>query len=308
MEIRHVKSFYHLARELHFGRTAALLNLSPPALSQHIKGLEKDLHVQLFIRDRRTVELTDAGIAFLPHAKILLSTIDAAMEDMGSRAQGMSGILRVGLFVNNVAELTVPILQRFRSTFPNVQINFVPIGFGGQINTLVNQNVDVAFVRPPIHHESIHVHVLGYEPRVAVVSKQNDLAEASSITVDELSSRRFINASAIPAPSEWTSFWLLLEERNESLPQRSSDTNLIDFDAVSMDIAINDTITTVPASVMREAGDRPIRGVKVEGLKCALAVAAHVNPTPLTSHFLNIAEETAKDLLTLVPDASYSLT
>lgn len=306
MELRHVKSFLRLAQELHFGRAAAELNLSVPALSQHIKSLEKDLRVQLFDRDRRGVQLTEAGLTFLPHAQRLLRTADSAVDEMRSLAQGTSGIIRVGLFVNNAAELTVPILQRFRTTFPNVQINFVPLDFAGQVNGIVEERVDVAFVRPPITHESIDVRILGYEPRVAVVSRQSELADADAISIDTLAERQFIDAAAIPMPAEWTKFWLLLNERNENLPTVMSDARLDDFDAVSMDIALNDTTTTVPASLMRDFSDQLVTGVPISDLSCALAIATHIEASPLSQHFRGIAERTAKDLISLVPDASYS--
>lgn len=306
MELRHVKSFLRLAQELHFGRAAAELNLSVPALSQHIKSLEKDLRVQLFDRDRRGVQLTEAGLTFLPHAQRLLRTADSAVDEMRSLAQGTSGIIRVGLFVNNAAELTVPILQRFRTTFPNVQINFVPLDFAGQVNGIVEERVDVAFVRPPITHESIDVRILGYEPRVAVVSRQSELADADAISIDTLAERQFIDAAAIPMPAEWTKFWLLLNERNENLPAVMSDARLDDFDAVSMDIALNDTTTTVPASLMRDFSDQLVTGVPISDLSCALAIATHIEASPLSQHFRGIAERTAKDLISLVPDASYS--
>lgn len=306
MELRHVKSFLRLAQELHFGRAAAGLNLSAPALSQHIKSLEKDLRVQLFDRDRRGVQLTEAGLTFLPHAQRLLRTADSAIDEMRSLAQGTSGIIRIGLFVNNAAELTVPILQRFRTTFPNVQVNFVPLDFAGQVNGIVEERVDVAFVRPPITHDSIDVRILGYEPRVAVVSRQSDLADADSISIDALAERQFIDAAAIPMPAEWTRFWLLLNERNENLPTTMSDARLDDFDAVSMDIALNDTVTTVPASLMRDFSDQLVTGVPISDLSCGLAIATHVDASPLSQHFREIAERTAKDLISLVPDASYS--
>lgn len=303
MELRHVRSFLRLAQELHFGRTAALLNLSPPALSQHIKSLERDLHAQLFIRDRRSVRLSEAGEAFLPHAQRLVRTADSAMEEMRSITEGSAGIIRIGLFVNNAAELTVPILQRFRAALPNVQITFVPLDFAGQISGILEDRVDVAFVRPPIKNESIDVRVLGYEPRAALFSKSSELAAAESVTFDDLAEQRFIDAAALSTPTDWTNFWLLMNERNEPLPRRASEARLEDFEAVTMDIAFNEKTTTIPLSVAREMKDGLVTAVPIDGLGCELAVATHVQASPISERFCAIAEETARSLLSLVPGA-----
>lgn len=304
MELRHVRSFVSLAHELHFARTAAALNLSAPALSQHIKLLERDLRVQLFTRDRRSVQLTEAGGAFLPHAKRLLTTADSALAEMKSHAGGTAGVLRVGLFVNNAAELTVPILQRFRAAYPDVQLNFVPLDFAGQVDGLLEDRVDVAFVRPPIVHDDVDIRVLGREPRVAVVSAASDIADTDVISIDELAERRFIDPSAIPMPASWTRFWLMLDERNESIRSPGSSYRLADFDAVALDIVLNDTVTTVPSSIMRESGDTRIRGIAIEGLECEIAIATQRDTTSLAEHFCAIAEETAAQLLDLVPGAT----
>jgi DNA-binding transcriptional LysR family regulator len=86
VELRQLRYFVTVADELNFGRAAERLRIAGPSLSQQIKALERDLKVQLFDRDRRSVALTDAGSALLPRARALIGQAD----ELRRQALGLS--------------------------------------------------------------------------------------------------------------------------------------------------------------------------------------------------------------------------
>ena len=73
MELRQLAYFIAVAEELHFTRAAERLRIAQPAVSrEQIRPLEAELGERLFLRDRRSVTLTAAGAALLPHARAAL--------------------------------------------------------------------------------------------------------------------------------------------------------------------------------------------------------------------------------------------
>lgn len=91
VELRQLRYFVTVAEELNFGRAAERLRIAGPSLSQQIKALERDLKVQLFDRDRRSVALTAAGSALLPRAHALIAQAD----ELRRQALGLSSSVPV---------------------------------------------------------------------------------------------------------------------------------------------------------------------------------------------------------------------
>jgi acetyl esterase/lipase len=102
VEVRHLRAFVAVAEELNFGRAAARLYLSQPALSRQIRALERLLGCQLLRRSTHRVELTVAGSALLDRARRLLADLDEAI----AATQSVGGEL-----ANRMATLWAPVLE-----------------------------------------------------------------------------------------------------------------------------------------------------------------------------------------------------
>lgn len=80
MDLDHVRTFVAIVDEGGFRRAARARYLSQPSVSHHIRRLEAEMGTVLFLRGRDGCHLTDAGIRFLPFARVMLVTEQAALS------------------------------------------------------------------------------------------------------------------------------------------------------------------------------------------------------------------------------------
>lgn len=97
MELRHVRYFIAVAEYLNFSKAAVQLHIAQPPLSRQIRQLEEDLGVELFVRNKRHVELTKAGHVFLTEARKLVVQAGHATEAARHAQKGESGLVKVGI-------------------------------------------------------------------------------------------------------------------------------------------------------------------------------------------------------------------
>ncbi len=150
LELRQLRYFVAVAEELHFGRAAARLHMTQPPLSQTIQALEELLGTPLFLRTRRSVELTPAGAALLPEARRMLAQGAELPELVRAAAAGETG--RIALAFVSSADYSVlpPFLRSYRAAFPHVQIGLQEATSDVQVDDLLHNRIDCGLLIPPL--------------------------------------------------------------------------------------------------------------------------------------------------------------
>src|SRR5512146_179898 len=121
-DLRQARAFLRVAEDLHFGRAAAKLFMTQPALSRTIRALEEAVGVALFERSTRRVRLTAAGEAFAAECRLALGHLDLAAHAARNAAAGREGHLRVAYMDFAINGRLPAILQSFRTAYPGVAI------------------------------------------------------------------------------------------------------------------------------------------------------------------------------------------
>ena len=174
MDLRQLRYFVAVAEELHFGRAAERLYIAAPSLSQQIKALEASLGVALFVRDRRHVELTNAGRTLLPDAREMLTLATSARH----RVAGTTGTLRLGY----VSWLPDQVIASVRS---DVRIDEWVMPSHLQVARVLDGGLDAAIAWAPGPNEGLDHRLLWAEPLVAVTpaNGRHDTVNAAALRV-----------------------------------------------------------------------------------------------------------------------------
>jgi DNA-binding transcriptional LysR family regulator len=184
MELRQIRYFIAVAELLSYSKAAKKLHISISPLSRQIRQLEDEFGVQLFERDRRRVDLTDAGKLFLREAKSLIRQTESLSEQLRQAKAGELGVIRVAVGLH-LGDMIGSLVQRHSQLHPTVEIECQGIFSTMQNSALREGTIDVGFLRPPVD-PALASEVLYEEPLVVLMGKTNPLAKRKSVRIEEL--------------------------------------------------------------------------------------------------------------------------
>jgi len=122
LDVHQLNVFLAAAESLSFTQAAQQLHMTQPSVSQHIQGLERHFDMQLFLRNGRNLELTDAGMSLLPLAREAVTLSIRIDETMESLKGNIYGHLIVGCSTTPGKYILPNLLARFHKKYPQVRV------------------------------------------------------------------------------------------------------------------------------------------------------------------------------------------
>ncbi|MFC1437017.1 LysR family transcriptional regulator [Streptacidiphilus sp. N1-10] len=194
MELRDIEIFLTLAEELHFGRTAERLFVSPARVSQAIKAQERFIGAPLFERSSRTVRLTAIGEQLRAELGSAYAGVRGSIERARMAARGVTGQLRVQMMPVNFVDLHV-YWKTFRARNPQCRLSVGLAGLEDPFSKLRNGEADVFVAWLPVEEPDLTVGpTLLTDPRLLAVADDHPLAGRTSVGVEELADFPHISA------------------------------------------------------------------------------------------------------------------
>ena len=193
MELRHLRYFVAVAEAGSLTAAAAQrLHTSQPSLSRQIRDLEDELGAQLLTRRARGIELTPAGRAFLDHARLVLSQVEAAGEAARRVAHPSRPRFTMGFLTGHELKWMPEALRILHDELPNVDVmissQYSPLLADG----LSKGKIDAAFLRRERGVPDLRFRLLVKEPLMVVLPSDHRLAALKSIGPRDLVSQIFV--------------------------------------------------------------------------------------------------------------------
>jgi DNA-binding transcriptional LysR family regulator len=233
--------------EGHFGRAAARLYVSGPALSKQVRALERKLGVELI--DRRTHPLvpTEAGRRFLPEARAALAAADRAVAAIDAHRRALAGDLRLGFMTAATGTHTRRILDLVQRDVPGSSIQLVQLPWPEQAEAVRAGTVDASLVRPPIADtDGLRLDVIRWEPRVVALPSGHQLATRAAVELADLDGEPHVTDDE--TDERWVRWWAC-DPRPSGVPVRYGPT-VHTMDELLEVVASGDAIAITGSSVV----------------------------------------------------------
>src|SRR5213592_2413895 len=122
MTIRQLEVFLGVAHAQSFSRAAERIHLSQPTLSEHMRELEDELGVPLFVRHARSVSLSEAGRIFSDYATRVVATLAAGRQALAELDGLKRGSLVIGVSTTPGTYVLPALIARFRKHYPGIAV------------------------------------------------------------------------------------------------------------------------------------------------------------------------------------------
>ena len=228
IDLRELRVFLTLADELHFGRTAERLSLTPSRVSQLLQALERKLGARLVHRTSRRVELTAFGQRFHREAAAAYEHLTGVLQRAHAANHSLEGSLRLFQFSGPASgPHLLSIIDLFEMRHPECHVHLGQLRQDDILGELRRGDVDLITTWLPIEQPDVVIGpILNREPRVVAVAPDHPLAERSRVSMDDVADHPVVRFAELPpelqeawAPSR-TPSGRAIDHRTVALPDR----------------------------------------------------------------------------------------
>jgi DNA-binding transcriptional LysR family regulator len=192
IELRTMRYIVAVGDELHFTRAAERVRVAQPSLSKQIRNVEQELDVKLFKRNRRNVEITEPGRAFIENAKQALLYAERAASAARAANVGQQGKLFLGVSPSVHLDLFFRLRNAFERRHGDVQLQYVSGFARDHAESIMRGDLHAALVELPIRYRGLAILSILRESIALTVSRDDGLASRKTVVPEQLIQRPLV--------------------------------------------------------------------------------------------------------------------
>ena len=187
MNLRQLQYFMEVSELESMTKAAERLHVAQPALSRHMRSLERDLGVRLFDREGRGIILTNAGLVFRDRVRSVLRELDRAQLEVRALSRSPGGRIDFGLPFSISQALTRVLVQRVHEDLPGVALRVIDGWSGFIIEWLLRGRLDLGVIYDhTLKSDVLRTEPLATEEQFLVCAPTDKLAGRDSISLAEV--------------------------------------------------------------------------------------------------------------------------
>ncbi len=297
-----LRAFLAVVRAKGFSRGARALGQSQSSVSQAVLGLERELGEPLFVRDGRTIHLTEAGAVLQRHAERAFAELAAARIELGRRKELRAGFLSLGASDTLATYFLPPLLMAFRAKHPQIELRLHNRPSPAVAARVASRRLDLGMISLPlpdrlrlggrVPSDVLRLTVLAEQREVVICAPGHALAKRKRIDIAELVRHPLI---LLDATTSTRSFLEAQFRAGEHEPKVVMETSSVEV--AKRFVGLDFGVSVIPAmAVAREVAQREL-------VSLALSVAAPAREVALITSTLGPLSHATRAFLTIAQSA-----
>ncbi|MEO7885280.1 MAG: LysR family transcriptional regulator, partial [Polaromonas sp.] len=185
-QLRQLRTFVAAAETLSFTRAAERVHLTQPSVTEQIRALEDIVGRSLFVRQRNTLALTDAGNKLLVRARELLALADDTLHAVKGDAANTATSLTLVAPETLALTIFTPVMADYAQRYPDVRLTLLTRNSADTLSTVQDGSADAGLLHGlPVHHPSLVSEVLSDDEPVLVVPSGHPLCRRQSVSISD---------------------------------------------------------------------------------------------------------------------------
>ena len=203
MELRLLRYFLTVAKEQSFTKAAEQLHITQPTLSRQLAAFEKELGIDLFLRNGKKISLTDGGILLKRRALEILNLEEKTLEELKGKEDVVEGRITIGCGEFAAVEILAKICKVYKEKYPLVQI-VLHTATADTVYEMMNKGlVDIALFLEPVDTEDLdYIQIMDSDHWCVGMRPDDPLAHKEFIEKEDLIGKPLILPERMSVQSE----------------------------------------------------------------------------------------------------------